>query len=53
MVSAHGVGLGSTGFVRRQILGHSSVAVTMSIYAHVVPGDQAKAVREMESVLAG
>lgn len=34
-------------------LGHSSAAVTMAIYAHLMPGDEAEAVRRLDAVLGG
>jgi len=34
-----------------QMLGHSSPALTLSIYAHLMPGDQESAVRRLDIVL--
>ena len=34
-------------------LGHSSPAITLSIYAHLLPGDEAEAVRRLDAVLGG
>lgn len=34
-------------------LGHSTPAVTLSIYAHLMPGDEAEAVRRLDAVLGG
>lgn len=34
-------------------LGHSSPAITLSIYAHLMPGDEAEAVRKLDAVLGG
>ena len=34
-------------------LGHSSPAVTLSIYAHLMPGDEAEAVRRLDAALGG
>jgi integrase len=34
-------------------LGHSSPAITLSIYAHLLPGDEAEAVRRLDAALGG
>jgi integrase len=34
-------------------LGHSSPAITLSIYAHLLPGDEAEAVRRLDMALGG
>ncbi len=35
-----------------QMLGHSTPALTLSIYAHLMPGDQEDAVARLDRVLA-
>jgi len=32
-------------------LGHSNVAMTMNVYAHLLPGDQQRAVRALDAAL--
>jgi integrase len=34
-------------------LGHASVTVTLSVYAHVMPGDQRKAASRFAALVAG
>ncbi len=36
-----------------QMLGHSSAGLTLSIYAHLMPGDQESAVHRLDLLLAG
>ena len=36
-----------------QMLGHSSPGLTLSIYAHLMPGDQESAVHRLDLLLAG
>lgn len=36
-----------------QMLGHANPATTLRIYAHLMPGDQAAAMRQLDEVLAG
>jgi integrase len=36
-----------------QMLGHSSAGLTLSIYAHLMPGDQESAVNRLDLMLAG
>ena len=35
-----------------QMLGHASVATTLNVYAHVIPGTQRQVADEMERLLA-
>jgi len=35
------------------MLGHSSPGLTLSIYAHLMPGDQESAVNRLDLLLAG
>jgi integrase len=36
-----------------QMLGHASAVTTLSVYAHLMPGDQDEAMRRLEAVLRG
>jgi integrase len=39
--------------VVQEILGHSSVSITMDVYSHVLPDMQEKAAAVMDSLLSG
>lgn len=35
-----------------EMLGHANAATTLSVYAHLMPGDQEEALRRLEAALA-
>ena len=39
--------------VVQELLGHSTIAITMDLYSHVVPGMQEEAVAKLDSVMSG
>ena len=39
--------------VVQEMLGHSSIAITLDIYSHVVPGMQDEAARRLDTVVFG
>jgi integrase len=39
--------------VVQELLGHSSIAITMDLYSHVVPGMQEEAVAKLDSMMSG
>jgi integrase len=45
------LGIGTPVHVVSEMLGHSSPAVTLGIYAHVIPGDQEDAAARLDAVL--
>jgi integrase len=36
----------------QEVLGHATVAITLDVYSHMVPGMSAQAVRAMEDALS-
>lgn len=38
--------------VVQEVLGHATVAITLDVYSHMVPGMSAQAVRAMEDALS-
>jgi integrase len=37
----------------QELLGHSTIAITMDLYSHVIPGMQEDAVAKLDTVMSG